>query len=932
MPRLTGIVLVAALVAAAPGGVMQPWRSLAQPTPGAQPSGVAPQRDLTDRSDPEALYLEGLKRSRASQLPAAIEFWEMALQGYRLRGDRAGEALTLSELGFAQYWLENYDKALPLYAQALAIEKARGRRQREGQLLSQMGDVYFYQKNYTLARKVYEASLPLLQGRKGDGQRLWMTHFRLGDIHFAEKQDDLALKDYQQALDQARALSDQGLERSTSIAIGLTYLRQAQYGQVIKVLQSALSLKQPGEKYTGQEDLLQMIGFSHYWLNDYAQAIDAYEQGLILARSHANARTELLLLNGLGDTYYFLGNPERSRTYFGQSLVMARQLGDRGAEAVALVNLGGAAYQLNDLATMELRYREGLALARRQGQANLEANALTGLGRAYEARGNLARAQTSYLEGLAIYRRIGNSYNAATMHRALAGIALLQKNHALAIAQYRESLALAEASQELYGEAQSLTGLGIALHESGKHAEAEVALRRAIDRNEAIRHKLGQKDELKVALFDTQSSPYIALQAALVAQGKPEPALEVAERARARAFAEQLQSRRTATSPQAAQPLNLADIRRVARDQQATLVEYAVVGQRLYIWTVSPQGTITFRRTPLPDGGLGLDQRVVASRSALGVRGARGSLGVVASTASTSQPQRQQRQDQTLRNLHRLLIEPIADLLPRDPEVPVIVIPQGTLFFVPFAALQDHQGRPLIERHALLTAPAIQVLDLLQGQVSARSRGLRTSNALVAGNPTMPSVRLVPGDPAQPLPPLPGAEQEARAIASLFHTQALIGPAASETEVVRQLPQARFVHLATHGLLDDGATWGLPGAIALAPSVRDDGLLTAEEILGLRLKAELVVLSACDTGRGRITGDGVIGLSRSLLTAGARNVVVSLWAVPDAPTTALMTEFYRELATGAGKAQALRRAILSLRQQDPDPVSWSAFQLVGPAR
>lgn len=932
MRRMTGMVLAAALVAAGPGGGLLPWRSLAQPTPAAQPNGAAPLSDLTNRSDPEALYLEGLKRSMASQLPAAIELWEMALQGYRVRGDRAGEALTLSELGFAQYWLENYDKALAFYAQALAIEKARGRRQREGQLLSQMGDVYFYQKNYTLARKVYEVSLPLLQGQKADGQRLWMTHFRLGDIHFAEKQDDLALKDYQQALDQARALSDQGLQRTTSIAIGLTYLRQAQYGQVIKVLQSALSLKQPSATDAGQEDLLQMIGFSHYWLNDYAQAIDTYEQGLSLARSHASARAELLLLNGLGDTYFYVGNIEKARGFYDQSLSLASKLGDQRSQAIALINLAGAAYQSNDLPTMERYYRQGLDLARRHRLANLEANALTGLGRAYQERNDLARARSSYLEGLAIYRKIGNAYNTATMHRALADIELLQKNYPRAIAQYRESLSLAEANQELYGEAQSLTGLGIALHKSGKNADAEVALRRAIDRNEAIRHKLGQKDELKVALFDTQASPYMALLAVLIAQGKPEPALEVAERARARAFAEQLQSRQISASSQAARPLTLADIRRVARDQQATLVEYAIVGQRLYIWTVSPQGAIAFRSTALPDGGMGMDQMVVASRSALGVRGARGSLGVVASVAGTTAPQRQQRQEQMLQKLHRLLIEPIADQLPRDPDAPVIFIPQGTLFFVPFAALQDRQGRPLIEQHALLTAPAIQVLDLLQAQASGRSRGATPSNALVAGNPTMPTVRLQPGEPAQPLPPLPGAEQEARTIAGLFHTQALIGPAATETAVVGLLPQARFVHLATHGLLDDGATWGLPGAIALAPSGRDDGLLTAEEILGLHLNAELVVLSACDTGRGRITGDGVIGLSRSLLTAGARNVVVSLWAVPDAPTTSLMTAFYRELAKGTGKAQSLRHAILSLRQQEPDPVAWSAFQLVGPAR
>ncbi|MFM6312178.1 MAG: CHAT domain-containing protein, partial [Dolichospermum sp.] len=103
------------------------------------------------------------------------------------------------------------------------------------------------------------------------------------------------------------------------------------------------------------------------------------------------------------------------------------------------------------------------------------------------------------------------------------------------------------------------------------------------------------------------------------------------------------------------------------------------------------------------------------------------------------------------------------------------------------------------------------------------------------------------------------------------------------------MPKARIIHLATHGLLDN--VRGLGSAIALAPSSNDNGLLTAEEILNMNLNAELVVLSACDTGRGRLTGDGVIGLSRSFISAGVSSVIVSLWAIPDSPTAGLMTEF-----------------------------------------
>lgn len=143
--------------------------------------------------------------------------------------------------------------------------------------------------------------------------------------------------------------------------------------------------------------------------------------------------------------------------------------------------------------------------------------------------------------------------------------------------------------------------------------------------------------------------------------------------------------------------------------------------------------------------------------------------------------------------------------------------------------------------------------------------------------------------------------------------------------------------MATHGIFDD--IEGINSSIALAPNTsnnkqsdkNNDGLLTAEEILDLKLNAELVVLSACDTGRGRITGDGVIGLSRSLISAGVPSVLVSLWSVPDTPTAKLMTEFYKNLQKKPDKAQALRQAMLATMKSNPNPVDWAAFTLIGEA-
>ncbi len=193
----------------------------------------------------------------------------------------------------------------------------------------------------------------------------------------------------------------------------------------------------------------------------------------------------------------------------------------------------------------------------------------------------------------------------------------------------------------------------------------------------------------------------------------------------------------------------------------------------------------------------------------------------------------------------------------------------------------------------------------------------------------MPSLKPKVGAKLQKLPNLPGAEKEALAIAPLLNTKPLIGNEATKAAVLSRLQGAKYIHLATHGIFDDFQ--GLQSSVALAPSGKDNGFLTAEEILDLKLNADLVVLSACDTGRGKITGDGVIGLSRSLISAGTPSVIVSLWSVPDAPTADLMSEFYTNmLQNKLSKAQALRQAMLKVKNKYPnEPKKWAAFTLIG---
>ena len=440
----------------------------------------------------------------------------------------------------------------------------------------------------------------------------------------------------------------------------------------------------------------------------------------------------------------------------------------------------------------------------------------------------------------------------------------------------------------------------------------------------------GFKDEDKISIFETQATSYRLLQRALIAQNKTETALAISERGRTRAFVELIAQRSHGDAAEAflpPAPPNLADIQQVARTQNTTLVEYSIVSnESLYIWVVQPTGDIAFRQVNLDSLDTPLAQLVTQSRATIGVR----NPAIVATYPSPEELAA--RQTRHLQQLHQLLIEPIADLLPANPESPVVFIPNHSLFLVPFPALINADGEYLVQNHTILTAPSIQVLELTgrRGDGETGGRG----EVLVVGNPTMPSLWNPETEETQRLSNLPGAQSEAVAIAELFNTQPLLGDNATETSITERMSTAQVIHLATHGLLDYGipeetGVRDFPGAIALAQGNGEDGLLTSAELLEMNLNAELVVLSACDTGRGKLSSDGVIGLSRALIGAGVPNVMVSLWAVPDAPTADLMVEFYQQWQATGNKAQALRQAMLTTMETHPEPRNWAAFTLVG---
>jgi CHAT domain-containing protein/uncharacterized protein len=378
---------------------------------------------------------------------------------------------------------------------------------------------------------------------------------------------------------------------------------------------------------------------------------------------------------------------------------------------------------------------------------------------------------------------------------------------------------------------------------------------------------------------------------------------------------------------------------------------------RIDIWVVQPNGAIIFRQSDPRSDSIRVSQSAVPETFQV-IREVRG-LEAPASPQTAAV-------DEELRRYYRLLIEPVETYLPKNPQEEIIIVPDRDILLVPFYALSAPNGKKFIDLHTISFAPSLRILNILENEALSALpvdwSHMAQQDALVIGNPTMPRLP-GPNDPCNfnvtfQLRTLSGAEDEARAVAAVLHTEPILGSDANESAVFKGLQNARVAHFATHGLpwqepsvfvsgecsVSMSEDWPYQGALAIAPDpgerVEDRlghalarGFLYSGNLSATNIKTELVVLSACDTGTdGSVTAFSHLGLPEAFLVAGARNVLMTLWTVSDDATENLMVQFYRNLQHGLGISQSLRQAMLITKRDFENIREWSAFMLIGAGR
>lgn len=826
----------------------------------------------------------------------------------------------------------NPQQAIELWQQALQIYRQIQDQKNEGRLLNNLGKLFIKFEEYAAAVEYLQPSLAIAMQLQ-NSENIVDISVDIGQCFRYLKKYDQAITYYVPALELAKQINAVDNAIVAVGGLGKIYEAQGKIDQAIQAYQEALNI---AEK-TGNNEFaivaLNSLGYLTHQQEKYSLSNTFYTKALNISRQIGNMKGQISATHFLGLNYYFTGNCAYAEAFFEWSNELAQKTNNIEDQQSALQNGGNAAFCQGKFDIALKKYQQSLVFAKQKGDESEIAQLIGNIGLVNVHLGNYEQAINYLQQDLESARKFANKSVEAQALGSLGDAYYFQKNYPLALDFYQQSLAIAKEVKYKRGEALMLMNIGRVLQLLERFPESEKNLKESIDIQNIIQAESLQTGEDTIAIFEFHRRSYRFLQDILIKQNKQEEALTIAEAGRAKTFAQELGNKINKTISN--QSLNLNQIKQIAQEKNATIIEYSVIYDQskelekdvqIFIWVVKPNGEVNFAQIPLEKSNSSLLDLIDNNRQMMGVKG-RGGLVAQADTSVNY--------ENSLRELYQLLIKPIEEFLPLEKDSEIIIIPQEELFYIPFVALQDQNNNYLIDKYTVQTAPSIQVLAL----TSQRRQEIKSNGkALVVGNPTMPTVYTTPQDGKQ-LNSLPGTEKEAKEIATILNTQSLIGANATKKNILEKMKTANIIHLATHGLLDvtdEGLLninfsgyKGIGGAIALSPTSEDNGLLTVSEIIELDLSTELVVLSACDTGVGKITGDGVLGLSKSFLTSGASSVIVSLWSVPDAPTAQLMIEFYRQWQKSGDKAQALRQAMLTIKESHPHPRDWAAFTFIG---
>jgi CHAT domain-containing protein/Flp pilus assembly protein TadD len=764
-------------------------------------------------------------------------------------------------------------QAIDSFEEALRLFQAAGDGTGSGDALFQLGMCRYALGDHSGALDAYERALPLRRAT-GDGERLAQTLNNLGILYDFLGEDQKALDYYRQAIEM-RKQSGSGASLAAPLTnIGLIYAAHGEYELALAYHRQALEEVRKASNPASEARTLHNIGQVYAARGQDRKALEVFRAALALRRKAGDRRGEAHTLNSLATTYAALGLRSKALDLYGNALEIKRERGDRVSEAFTLQDLGSLYRALGDRVRARQSYGQALTIRREVRQADGEAATLASIAQLDLDEKDVDSARRNIESAIAIIESLRSNLPApASRSSYFATKASYYSFYIEVLMQLhiRDRTAHYDRVAFEVSERARARTLLETLGESPRQIRS-LADPVLLERQETLRRRIISAERQRRDSDELNR---------LLAEAQEVDGMIRAQSPRYSAL----------TAPA---PVSLTEIQQSVVDESTVLLEFALGAKRSVLWMVTPQTITSFELPPSQ----------VIDRAA---RRARGLL--IASAKRTHRHSA----EVAMAELQTLVLGPV---LPRLGNKRLLVVADGSLQWIPFGALGG--TKPLIERHEIVTAPSASVIAVLRREF--------------AGRHAAPKSIAVFGDPltGRSLPKLSAARREATMIASMAPAHdALLAfgtGASADLATSEDIGNYRILHFATHATIDDVH----PELSSIVLAGRD---LQMTDIYNLRIGADLVVLSACDTAAGKeVRGEGLISLVRGFMYAGASRVVATLWRVHDEAAEQLMREFYRALLVRrVTPVAALREAQLALKRDGRfnTPADWAAFTVQG---
>ena len=847
-----------------------------------------------------------------------IDYLEFILKIAKELGDRSMELNAYENLGNAHHSLGDFRTAIDYHERYLEIAKELGDRSVEGKAYGLLGTAHHRLGDFKTAITYFERQLEIareLGERSGKGYaygNLGIAHHSLGDFKTAKDFHERHLKI-------AKEMGDKSVEGGVYGNLGIAHRSLGDFKTAIDYHERHLKIARDLGDRSGEGRAYGSLGIAHRSLGDFKTAIDYHKRHLQIAKELGDRSGEGHAYRNFGNSFCSLGDLKKAMDYYERDLKIAKELGDRSAEGNAYGNLGTGHFILGDFKTAIDYHECHLKIAKELGARSGEGSAYGSLGKAHHSLGDFKTA-IDYLERhLKITKELGDrsgegkAYgNLGVAHRSLGDLKI-------AIGYHELLLKTAQELNDKFSEGLACLNLGSDFECLDQVPVAIEYYQLGITLLNDIRDRLQLNDELKISLRNQYQRAYASLWRLMLADGKVREALLSAEQGRAQGLRDLMALNYSLEVNCFKSVKENGTICELFSSLALNTIFMAIGENELIFWVCQKGKEVELRRKRI----ISQDEINTFFRSLVTKIGARDyvdcedrslpltgdkRLTVERAPQDGRQTKNLNDEQRALSTLYDTIIGPIQDLFSG---CELIVIPEGHLCLAPFAAFKSPDSKYLCESFRIRVAPSLTCLKMIS---DCPENYHRKSGVLLVGDPLVKN-----------LEPLPCAREEVNMIGKMVGSTPLVGRHATKDEVLRRLGSVALVHIAAHGSMETGG-------IALAPkSGEEKVILTMKDVKQVQLRARLVVLSCCHSAHGEIKAEGVVGIARAFLGAGARSVLVSLWAIDDKATLEFMRNFYHHLVERKSASEALNQAMNCMREsQEFSAVAhWAPFVLIG---